>query len=298
MTQEHGLVTMEQKPEAVVIAGTDAATQLQKIVGSRQKKLMMGGKQYLFFEDWQTIGKFYGVTARVSGTSELRENDQLIGFLASAVAIVGGVEISGADAECTFDEPNWIGKPRYQLRSMAQTRACAKALRNCLGWVAVLAGYEATPAEEMSGVSQERGHQPQKSEPTSEHFCQEHGVKFFKTAKMRSYAHPIGDTGEWCHEHTSSPVIEATESISSPVEEKTSPVAPRVKPIGNRDATLLRTLGEMQKACHTDFELQPAEVLKILGAGKLADITISPAECYEFIKDKLDEEMEPEDTPF
>jgi len=34
---------------------------------------------------------------------------------------------------------------------MAQTRACAKALRNVLAWVVVLAGYRATPAEEMQG---------------------------------------------------------------------------------------------------------------------------------------------------
>ena len=154
MAEGTELAIIEQKPEEVITRGKGAATQLQKIVGSREKKLMMGGKQDLFFEDWQTIGKFYGVTAKVVDTQEIPRGDTLVGFLASAVAVVNGIEISGADAECTFDEQNWKGKPRYQLRSMAQTRACAKALRNCLGWVAVLAGYEATPAEEMAEVSQ------------------------------------------------------------------------------------------------------------------------------------------------
>jgi hypothetical protein len=42
--------------------------------------------------------------------------------------------------------------PEFQLRSMAQTRAGSKALRNVLAWVAVLAGYKPTPAEEMDGV--------------------------------------------------------------------------------------------------------------------------------------------------
>src|SRR3990167_3037439 len=37
---------------------------------------------------------------------------------------------------------------------MAQTRACAKTLRNILGWVVVLAGYRPTPAEEMTGNEQ------------------------------------------------------------------------------------------------------------------------------------------------
>lgn len=30
-------------------------------------------------------------------------------------------------------------------------------------------------------------------------FCQEHQEPFFKKGKMKNYAHPIGDTGEWCN---------------------------------------------------------------------------------------------------
>lgn len=44
--------------------------------------------------------------------------------------------------------------PLFQLKSMAQTRACAKALRNVLAWVAVLAGYKPTPAEELDGLAE------------------------------------------------------------------------------------------------------------------------------------------------
>jgi hypothetical protein len=47
--------------------------------------------------------------------------------------------------------------PMFQLRSMAQTRAAAKALRNALAWVVVLAGYRPTPAEELEHVE----HRPQ-----------------------------------------------------------------------------------------------------------------------------------------
>ena len=83
--------------------------------------------------------------------------------------------ISAADAMCMNDEDKWgmrakyewkdggrvqIGEvqaPFYQLRSMAQTRACAKALRNVLAWVVVLAGYKPTPAEEMAGVEAGNG---------------------------------------------------------------------------------------------------------------------------------------------
>ena len=36
--------------------------------------------------------------------------------------------------------------------------------------------------------------------PEAEHFCKEHKMIFFKRGTMRSYAHPIGDTGTWCNE--------------------------------------------------------------------------------------------------
>lgn len=45
--------------------------------------------------------------------------------------------------------------PLFQLRSMAQTRACAKALRQVFAWVVVLAGYKPTVAEEMDGEPRE-----------------------------------------------------------------------------------------------------------------------------------------------
>ena len=35
------------------------------------------------------------------------------------------------------------------MMSMAQTRALGKAYRMALGWIMKMAGYEATPAEEM-----------------------------------------------------------------------------------------------------------------------------------------------------
>ncbi len=47
-------------------------------------------------------------------------------------------------------EKRWGTAEEFAIKSMAQTRASAKALRNAFGWVAELAGFESTPAEEMS----------------------------------------------------------------------------------------------------------------------------------------------------
>lgn len=171
------VVTVSPEQPAEVIATAQlAAKQLTNIVSQRPKKLVVNGKQYLFFEDWQTLGKFYGTMARVTSTEEIVKGGKVIGYLAKAAAVCNGYEVSSAEAECTINEVNWKNKPMFQLRSMSQTRACAKALRNCLGWVAVLAGYEAMPAEEA---------------PEASEYCTiEQRKKIFVTAKTMGYDLP------------------------------------------------------------------------------------------------------------
>ena len=39
-----------------------AAKVLTSIIEAKPNKLSFGGKTYLCFEDWQTLGRFYGVT--------------------------------------------------------------------------------------------------------------------------------------------------------------------------------------------------------------------------------------------
>ena len=147
--ENKSIALIEEKPEEVITTARLAAQQLTNIVTTRSNKLVVGGKQYLFFEDWQMLGRFYGVSARITSTEEIIKQNKPIGYLAKASAVHQGYEVSTAEAECTVKEPNWANKPMFQLRSMAQTRAGSKALRMCLSWVAVLAGYEATAAEEM-----------------------------------------------------------------------------------------------------------------------------------------------------
>ena len=144
------LTVIKEQPAEVIETAQLAAKELTHIVSSRPNKLVINNKQYLYFEDWQTLGKFYGIAARVLSTEEMVKGKIIVGYLAKAAAVNNGYEVSAAEAQCTNDEPNWKSKPMFQLRSMAQTRACSKALRNCLGWVAVLAGYEAMPAEEIA----------------------------------------------------------------------------------------------------------------------------------------------------
>ena len=71
---------------------------------------------------------------------------------------LAGALVGAAEAQVTRQEQNWRSRDDYALRSMAQTRATGKAMRLPLGFVMSLAGYEATPAEEMpAGVNAETG---------------------------------------------------------------------------------------------------------------------------------------------
>lgn len=150
-------VAIQRPPAKVLEEAGQAAKALQHVIDNKAKPVKFNGETYLEFEDWQTVGRFYGITARVRDTKFV-QYDKVSGFEASADALLvnTGQVISSADAMCLNDEPNWSKKPMFQLRSMAQTRACAKSLRNVLAWVVVLAGYKPTPAEEMDGVFHDR----------------------------------------------------------------------------------------------------------------------------------------------
>lgn len=153
-------LTLQEDPDKQVASAMKAAKALMKIVAAKKNKVIIGGKQYVQFEDWQTVASFYGVTPGIEWTKAItREADQekaspfrTYGYEARALAYYRDRIISAAEAMCTRDEANWSNKPEFMLRSMAQTRASAKALRNLFSRVVVLAGMEPTPAEEVEGL--------------------------------------------------------------------------------------------------------------------------------------------------
>lgn len=147
-------LSVARPPDQVLAEAQSAARALQEVISKKSSPVIFNGERYLEFEDWQTIGKFYGVTAKVVHTGYL-DLGSAQGFEATAVAFhpQTGMNLSSAESICMNDEKNWSFKPLYQLKSMAQTRACAKALRNVFSWVVVLAGYKPTPAEEMEEVT-------------------------------------------------------------------------------------------------------------------------------------------------
>jgi hypothetical protein len=153
--QAAGEVSPYVNPQQEVARAHEMAKVLQDVVkqANLSKSFSKGGKEHLFFEAWQTIGRFFNCAPEIEWSRPIMHNDKVVGWEARAVVRnTGGNVIASAESMCAKDEPNWASRPAYAIRSMAQTRASSKALRQAFAWVAVLAGYAPTPAEEMDGV--------------------------------------------------------------------------------------------------------------------------------------------------
>jgi hypothetical protein len=93
----------------------------------------------------------------VSGAAEMArevsttETDGIYVAVVELVRMNDGACISRASAECGEEKP-WNTRAKYARRSMAQTRATGKACRLAFSWIMSLAGYEVTPAEEMTPI--------------------------------------------------------------------------------------------------------------------------------------------------
>ncbi len=138
-----------QNPQEIIFFGVKAAKQLREVVKKGGWVVKIQDKEYLQFEAWQTLARFYGYTVKTIETKFV-EYGPTRGFEAKVEVLDReGKTVGGAEAGCYSDEKQWQARPLYSLKSMAQTRASAKALRQILSWVVVLAGYKATPAEEI-----------------------------------------------------------------------------------------------------------------------------------------------------
>lgn len=149
---------VEDTPENLLMAASEAAKALERVIELNERPpLMFNGKRYLEVHHWQTIAKFYHSTVSTSDP-EFVEIAGIMGFKAKAAVLdeKTGLTVGGAEAFCMRDEANWKSKPIYQLASMAQTRAMSKALSNKFRFVAIVAGYEGTPAEEMNNEAPQR----------------------------------------------------------------------------------------------------------------------------------------------
>lgn len=133
-------------------------------------------------------------------------------------------------------------------------------------------------------------YKPEELEPKpKEHWCEKHNCAFEKKTRGGStwYAHKL-PSGSWCNEakkkeSKAEPPEESQEVPTSEQLEAEARTKASYRKQPERDPETIKTLNELMKACHTDFGLQPNDIVKELGYSTQFDIAELPSECYRKI---------------
>jgi hypothetical protein len=108
----------------------------------------INGKQYPKIEWWTSVSASLGLFPRVLYSKRL-DRDGEIAYEAKVEVHRNNHIIASGEAMCSNREDRWRNADEYAIKSMAITRASGKAYRIPLSFLAVMAGLEVTPAEEM-----------------------------------------------------------------------------------------------------------------------------------------------------
>ena len=132
-------------PDEIVTRAAQTAHALAAVIKKQKLSVTISGREHVKVEGWTLLGTMLGVFPVCTWSRQL-EN----GWEARVEArTLSGAVVGAAEAMCLRSESKWATRDEYALRSMAQTRATSKALRQPLGFIMEMGGFEATPFEEM-----------------------------------------------------------------------------------------------------------------------------------------------------
>lgn len=144
-------IELSVSPQDVLARASEMARALVEVVSKASGlEVTIAGRRYLRVEAWMTVAAFHGATVTVDQVTSMPDGK---GYVARASVHWRDGRVVSAESSCSRDEPAWRDRPDYALRSMAQTRAAAKALRIAFAYIPVLAGFAPTPAEEVEEES-------------------------------------------------------------------------------------------------------------------------------------------------
>jgi hypothetical protein len=144
--------TMAISPRKFIEEATEKAAVLAEIIEKQKVYINIRNRKYVRCEGWTTLARMMGYIPTIKKVEVVYDKDGNIEKAIATAALVDirtGIEFTTAESMCSVKEKNWTDRDEYAIRSMAQTRAVSKVCRLALSWVMVLAGFEATPAEEM-----------------------------------------------------------------------------------------------------------------------------------------------------
>lgn len=134
----------QKRDMAVEIANVCA-----EIIDRQKLWVKVGAGKHVKIEGWLTLGTMLGITAREASVTAVEGGyEAKVELVSQATHHVLGA----ASAVCLRTESRWRAAEVNAIRSMAITRATAKAYRMNFAWIIALAGFDTTPAEEMDHV--------------------------------------------------------------------------------------------------------------------------------------------------
>lgn len=153
--KEEAWKPMAFRPDSIHAHAPNIAAVLKDIIKKQNLSTQIGGREYVNVEGWMTLGSLLGVFADVVDVRRSgREEDGEIKYEAEVrLVTMEGNEISRARAICSNREGGKQTRDEFVIHSMAQTRATGRVFRQAFGWIMNMAGYAATPKEEMDNVT-------------------------------------------------------------------------------------------------------------------------------------------------
>ena len=131
------------KPQQVI----KMAVILKDYIVKNNLSVKIVNRDYVMIDGWLFAGGLMGLSPRIVKVEKL---DDMKWMAQAEIVNTKTKEVMGTGyALCSKAEGKKSSFDEYAILSMAQTRAIGKAYRNLIGWVVKMAGYEATPAEEM-----------------------------------------------------------------------------------------------------------------------------------------------------
>ena len=132
-----------------------ALSEMQEIVQVMSSKCqgeefiaIINNKKYPKVEWWTTVAATLGLFPVVKYSRKLDRDDE-IAYESRVEVKYGDIVVGAGEAMCSNKENRWNNADEYAIRSMSITRATGKCYRIPLSFLAVMAGLNPTPAEEI-----------------------------------------------------------------------------------------------------------------------------------------------------
>ncbi len=208
------------KPKDVVNAAAEQAKALMDIVDQKKLYKQVEDNKYLKVEAWQLMAAFNNAHFITEYTKPVYEGEKIIAYEAKVNLVKDGEILSSGIMACGLEEFVTQGKAGYAkhiaAQSMAQTRGESKAGRMVYSHIAVLAGYQPTPAEEMEN-----------EEAPEYGICPECDISWQKFVDKKTgktwYSHKKSD-GTWCNKSKIDAQLAKATKDTAPTD-KTPPAA-------------------------------------------------------------------------